>query len=181
MLTRSRNFHRQYAGEPPSPAKVLHCNTRWSYYTWICVASVLTGCAVAPSTSTEKLLLQEASPATSVGANSDARNLQDYRRDAAVHLYLQNKNRIYRGKMPPLLYAVGVIETEINARGYITKMRWTRAPTHAPEVMNEIEQMVRRAEPYPAPAQLGKVTYTDTWLWHKSGKLQLHTLSEAQL
>jgi hypothetical protein len=28
---------------------------------------------------------------------------------------------------------------------------------------------------------LGKVTYTDTWLWHKSGRFQLHTLSEGQM
>jgi len=25
--------------------------------------------------------------------------------------------------------------------------------------------------PYPAPLRMGRVTYTDTWLWHKSGKL----------
>ena len=29
-------------------------------------------------------------------------------------------------------------------------------------------------------ARLGKVVYTDTWLWHKSGKFQLDTLTEGQ-
>jgi len=27
---------------------------------------------------------------------------------------------------------------------------------------------------------MGRVTYTDTWLWHKSGRFQLDTLTEGQ-
>jgi 5-hydroxyisourate hydrolase-like protein (transthyretin family) len=50
-----------------------------------------------------------------------------------------------------------------------------------PEVMAEIERSVRLAAPYPAPVLLGGVTYTDTWLWHKSGRFQLDTLTEGQL
>lgn len=83
--------------------------------------------------------------------------------------------------MPPLLYAVGVLQTDIDARGYVTAVRWMRAPSHAPEVMTQIERMVRQAAPYPAPVKLGQVTYTDTWLWHKSGRFQLHTLTEGQM
>jgi hypothetical protein len=30
-------------------------------------------------------------------------------------------------------------------------------------------------------AATGKVTYTDTWLWDKSGRFQLDTLTEGQL
>ena len=40
---------------------------------------------------------------------------------------------------------------------------------------------VRSAAPFPAPIKMGKVTYTDTWLWHKSGQFQLDTLTEGQL
>lgn len=112
---------------------------------------------------------------------SRATNMLDYRHDVAAHLYAQNSNRIYAGKLPPLLYAVGVLQTDIDARGYVTGVRWMRAPSHAPEVMAEIERTVRQAAPYPAPVKLGKVTYIETWLWHKSGQFQLHTLSEGQL
>ena len=31
-----------------------------------------------------------------------------------------------------------------------------------------------------APARIGRMTYTDTWLWDKSGKFQLDTLTEGQ-
>jgi hypothetical protein len=83
--------------------------------------------------------------------------------------------------MPPLLYAVGVLEVEVDARGNVLSTHWLRAPSHVPEVMAEIERTVRQASPYPAPVKLGQVTYTDTWLWHKSGKFQLDTLTEGQM
>jgi periplasmic protein TonB len=57
---------------------------------------------------------------------------------------------------------------------------WMREPRHAPEVVSEIERMVRRAAPYPVAPQLGPVTYTDVWLWDKSGRFQLDTLTEGQ-
>ena len=60
-------------------------------------------------------------------------------------------------------------------------LHWMRAPSHAPEVVTEIERIVRLAAPYPVPARMGHVTYTDTWLWHKSGLFQLDTLTEGQL
>jgi hypothetical protein len=96
-------------------------------------------------------------------------------------LYAKNSNRIYSGKMPPLLYAVAVVDVDIDAMGRVSAVRWVRAPSHAPEVTAEIERSLRQAAPYPAPVKLKGVTYTDTWLWHKSGRFQLDTLTEGQL
>jgi hypothetical protein len=112
--------------------------------------------------------------------SSSATSPRAYRQDGATHLYGLNAERIYKGKMPPLLYAIGVLNVEIDRAGRITRLDWMRAPRHAPEVIAEIEQTVRQAAPFPAPARLGKVVYTDTWLWHKSGKFQLDTLTEGQ-
>lgn len=112
--------------------------------------------------------------------NSSATTSRAYRADGASHLYGLNADRIYKGKMPPLLYAVGVLNIELDQVGRITRLDWLRAPKHAPEVIAEIERTVRSAAPFPAPARLGKVVYTDTWLWHASGKFQLDTLTEGQ-
>lgn len=112
---------------------------------------------------------------------SEAVTLRDYRMDAARHLYATNQERLYPGKMPPLLHAIGVLQVEIDSRGYITGIHWMRAPRHAPDVMAEIERSIRVAAPFPAPVRMGKVTYTDTWLWHSSGRFQLDTLTEGQL
>ena len=112
---------------------------------------------------------------------SQAPTPREYRRDAASHLYKKLNSRIYQGKMPPLLQAVGVLQVDIGPRGEVTEVRWMRAPDHVPAVMAEIERAVKDAAPYPAPIKMGRVTYTDTWLWHKSGRFQLDTLSEGQL
>ncbi|MBD9393231.1 energy transducer TonB [Acidovorax sp. ACV01] len=112
---------------------------------------------------------------------SAASTARAYRQDAATHLYGLNAQRVFKGKLPPMLYAIGVLEVDIDRTGKVTRLRWMRAPRHAPEVVAEIERTVRAAAPFPAPTRMGKVTYTDTWLWDKSGHFQLDTLTEGQL
>ena len=83
--------------------------------------------------------------------------------------------------MQPNLYAIGVLEVNLDRQGRVTGLHWMRAPKHAPEVIEEIERTVREAAPFPAPSRMGRVVYTDTWLWDKSGQFQLDTLTEGQL
>ncbi len=112
---------------------------------------------------------------------SAAATPRDYRRDAARHIYDTNKARIYTGQLPPILYAVGTLQVNLDASGKVLSMHWMRAPKHAPEVIAEIERTVLAASPFPAATQMGKVTWTDTWLWDKGGHFQLDTLTEGQL
>jgi hypothetical protein len=109
-----------------------------------------------------------------------ARNSKEYRKDAAGHLYGMHAHRIYKGRMPPLLEAVGVLNVDIDQKGSVKAVNWMRAPKHVPHVMAEIERMVKASAPYPVPKLMSQVTYTDVWLWHKSGKFQLDTLTEGQ-
>ena len=111
---------------------------------------------------------------------SSATTPRAYRSDAATHLYGLNRERIYKGRLPPLLHAVAVLQVEVGPDGNVRSLSWMRAPSHAPEVVAEIERTVRAAAPFPAPAHMGRVVYTDTWLWHKSGRFQLDTLTEGQ-
>jgi periplasmic protein TonB len=124
---------------------------------------------------------QPALPAIAPSHVSQAGSPRAYRKDAASHIYAANAERIYKGKLPPLLYAVGVLQVDVDAKGHVRSINWMRAPKHAPEVMAEIERTVRAAAPFPAPTRMGNVVYTDTWLWHKSGRFQLDTLTEGQL
>lgn len=96
-------------------------------------------------------------------------------------MYEAHPSRVYKGMLPPMLYAVGVLNVDIDGMGQVQRMDWMRAPRHAPEVMAEIERLVRAAAPFPAPARMGRVTWTDVWLWDKSGRFQLDTLTEGQL
>ena len=113
------------------------------------------------------------------GLQSLATHPDDYRQDAARHLYHHYSHRIYKGKLPPLLKSVGVVEVVIGPKGQVLNINWWRAPRHA-EVTREIENLILSAGPYPAPVKLRKVTYTETWLWHDSGRFQLDTLTEGQ-
>jgi len=130
-----------------------------------------------PDTASVKGPVSAAAGSARASAASTARA---YREDAATHLYGLNAQRVYKGKLPPMLYAIGVLEVDIDRAGKVTRLRWMRAPKHAPEVVAEIERTVRAAAPFPAPTRMGKVTYTDTWLWDKSGHFQLDTLTEGQ-
>ena len=111
---------------------------------------------------------------------SAARNAKDYRKDAASHLYARHSQSIYKGRLPPMLEAVGVLNVDIDRHGSVKSVQWMRAPRHVPQVMQQIERMVKAAAPYPVPQHMSQVTYTDVWLWHKSGKFQLDTLTEGQ-
>jgi len=148
----------------------------------------LAGCGSAPPpTPTPTAPAPPPAPATAPPATprtppppSVARTPREYRPDAARHLYQLNAERIYKGRLPPMLYAIGTLEVQVDRQGNVTGLNWLRAPRHAPEVVAEIERTARAASPYPVPERLGRVTYTDTWLWHKSGRFQLDTLTEGQ-
>ena len=154
-------------------------------------AAVVSACKTAPGESLAKPLPPPQAPEASgvtgpvVASKGSARisgatTTRAYREDGATHLYGLNADRIYKGRMPPLLYAIGVLNVEIDRAGRVTRLDWMRAPRHAPEVVAEIERTIRSASPFPAPTRMGKVVYTDTWLWHKSGQFQLDTLTEGQ-
>ena len=174
---------------PPQRSTRAHGN-RTSWLRWL-LASAMAALAAckspppqAPTAQDSKMPSRDtaAGPAaTPAPKASAAATPRDYRKDAASHLYSHNQQRIYKGKLPPMLYAIGVLEVDIDRQGRVARLHWTRAPRHAPEVVAEIERTVRAAAPYPTPSRLGKVTYTDTWLWDKSGNFQLDTLTEGQL
>ena len=110
---------------------------------------------------------------------SEAETEVAYRTDAANHLYAAYPMRIYKGRLPPLLYGVAIVDTEIDASGNIVDVR-VRRPPAAPEVGPWVVAMIRKAGPFPPPTNLGKAVYTDIWLVHKGGNFQLDTLTEGQ-
>ncbi len=119
------------------------------------------------------------SPLPTGGAVSEADSDPAYRLDAAKHLYASFPMRVFKGRMPPLLYGVMIVDTEIDVQGQILDVR-VRRPPAAPEVGPWVVAMIRKAGPFPPPAKLGKAVYTDIWLVHKSGNFQLDTLTEGQ-
>lgn len=106
--------------------------------------------------------------------------IRTYRKLGAGHIYKTYPKRLYKGKIPPLVYAVVVTETDIDSTGRVTGVHFSRTPSHAPEVSGKIAELIREASPFPPPGKLGPHTYVDTWLWDKSGQFQLDTLTLGQ-
>jgi periplasmic protein TonB len=112
-------------------------------------------------------------------ASSAAATAKDYKKDGAKHLYAAYAKQIHKGKMPPLLYGVAIVETTIGPQGEVQDVRVVRQPAAA-EVTPWMVDMIKAAAPFPAPAKMGSVTYSDIWLVAKNGRFQLDTLTEGQ-
>ncbi len=108
---------------------------------------------------------------------------REFRIDASRHLYSCFPMRVYRGKLPPLLYGVMMVEIEIDAQGNVLDVGVIRRPA-ADEVSPWILALIRKASPYPAPVKLaasgGKAKFIETYFVDKSGQFQTHTLTEGQ-
>ncbi|MET0544287.1 MAG: hypothetical protein ABWZ88_21300 [Variovorax sp.] len=103
-----------------------------------------------------------------------------YRKTGARYIYTRYPDRIFKGKIPPLVYAVATVETHLDAQGDVEAVTFMRAPEHAPEVSLQIVELIKKASPLPSPGKIGAHTYVETWLWDKSGKFQLDSITEGQ-
>lgn len=114
-------------------------------------------------------------------AASAAEDERVYRVDAARHLYSCYPMRVFRGKLPPLLYGVMMVETELDAGGNVVNISVVRKPA-ADEVTPWIQAMIKKAAPFPAPPKMpgGTVTFTETFLVDKTGLFQTYSLTEGQ-
>jgi periplasmic protein TonB len=106
---------------------------------------------------------------------------QEFRIDAARHLYACFPMRVYRGKLPPLLYGVMMVETELDPTGNVVNVHVVRKPA-ADEVAPWIIAMIKRAAPFPPPEKFagGTIRYTETYFVDKSGLFQAFSLTEGQ-
>jgi hypothetical protein len=162
---------------PPSAATILRrlsAAPAAALTATLCLATLAAAPALAQF-ATPPAPLHAPEPSTSVAESPKA-----YRADAARHLYHSYPMQVLRGRLPPVLYAVAVVETTLDASGQVLQVEITREPAAAKEVMPWLLQMIRRAAPYPAPQKLGEVVYTDVWLVDRSGRFQLDTLTEGQ-
>lgn len=112
---------------------------------------------------------------------SHATDAKAYRKDGARHIYSTYAKDIFKGKLPPLVHAIVVVETDLDANGHVRGVNMIRVPTHAPDVTERVRKMIHQASPMPAPSRLGGTKYFEVWLVDKSGRFQLDTLTEGQL
>ncbi len=105
-----------------------------------------------------------------------ASEVPDYRAEAANQIYSTHRDSIYIGQLPPLLYAVGVVQVFIDTTGKVSEVRWFRRPNDI--VAGKIESLILSLTFDPPPE--GSASFVETWLWDKSNKFQLLLLSNGQ-
>jgi len=133
----------------------------------------LAGAAVSAASSP-----QSSKTAESAAAREAARS---YRLVAARHIYARFPERIHAGALPPMLKAVVVVETTVDARGRVARVQFLRVPAHARESGTQVRKLILQAAPYPAlPGRTGTVRFTEVWLLEPKGQFQLQSLSEGQ-
>ena len=111
---------------------------------------------------------------------SMATDTRAYRTDAARHFYDEYRSRIFRGRLPPLIHAVVVVETTVDENGRASRVDLVRGPSHAPDVSAAVIAAIRRAQ-MPRPQRLaGNFKFTEIWLVTRDGRFQLDALTEGQ-
>ncbi|MDE2145473.1 MAG: hypothetical protein KGJ24_02150 [Burkholderiales bacterium] len=120
-------------------------------------------------------------PHCAASAPSASTDAAAYRLDAAHRLYDCYPSRIYRGRVPPLLYGVMVVEAQIDAAGQLADLSVVRKPA-ADEVQPWVLALIRGAAPYPAPAHLPgqSAVVVETFFVDRSGLFQVLSLTEGQ-
>ncbi len=103
-----------------------------------------------------------------------------YRNRAAHHIYKIYAKSIYKGMLPPLVHAIVVVETEVDALGRVKNVWVVRSPSHAPEVTESVVGMINSASPFAATGGAGGTKFIEVWLVDHSGRFQLHALTEGQ-
>ena len=155
-----------------------HAPAPWRQLTALAVLAAA-GCLASPHARAQFSMVPAPQCRPPNPSNNDVE--QEYRIDAARHLYSCYPMRIFRGRLPPLLYGVMMVETELDAAGQVLDIRVVRKPA-ADEVAPWGMAMIRRAAPYPAPVRMpgGTVRFTETFFVDKSGQFQTFSLTEGQ-
>jgi protein TonB len=143
------------------------------------LAVAVLGLAAAAAAQAQFAQVPDPAP-TAAPTTSSAATTPDYKRDAARHIYAAYGSRVWRGKLKPLLFGIAVVETHLDTDGRVIDVVMVRPPA-AKEVGPWVVQMIKRAGPFPRPAQIGMTKFTEIWLVDKSGKFQLDSLTEGQL
>lgn len=112
-----------------------------------------------------------------------SRTLDAYKADVARHIMDRNPERIFDGRLPPMLPAIVVLNITVDGDGRLTDVQVQRSRDQgASEVALA---SLRRSGPLPkpyglAPPKGGAMTFSETFLFAEPYRFQIRSLAEAQ-
>ena len=159
----------------------------------ICVAALAAAVAVSggcgsrrsapPAESAPSAPAPAPTPAQAPGAPaSSATNLDDYKREVALHIHRLASSQVFEGRPPNLLRSVIVASLLVDGSGNLAGVRILRDNGDA-ETVAAVHESMRRAAPFPRPPRRllrsGRIEFSETWLVRDDAKFQLRTLADA--
>ncbi len=121
----------------------------------------------------------EAEPAR----ESDARDVDGYKRDAARRIYFKSASLLYDGAPPPVLKSLVILSIRIDADGRPTRVSVIRSNGFR-DLEERAIKSVHDAAPLPVPRSSvltrGAVEYYETWLFRDDHRFQIRSLADVQ-
>jgi protein TonB len=114
---------------------------------------------------------------------STARNVDGYKRDAALRIYFKSPSLLYDGAPPPVLKSLVILSVRVDAQGKPVRVTVVRSNGFRDLEQRAIKS-VHDAAPLPVPASTvltkGAIEYYETWLFRDDDRFQIRSLAEAQ-
>lgn len=109
--------------------------------------------------------------------------LEAYKAEVARHIMRSHPDRVYVGRLPPMLPAVVVLNITVDRDGGVQDVQVQRSRDRAASHL--ALDTVRRSGPLPKPEGLVDqhpfaVTFSETFLFAEPQRFQIRTLAEAQ-
>ena len=118
-----------------------------------------------------------AEPRKPLPAPVAGRSWDQVRRQAAERLVAANPDITYMGRVPDQLFAIPVLEVELNGDGSIRRIEVLREPREHKETLKVAVDAVRRAAPFGEVSRLPKPwKFVETFLFDDAGRFKPRTL-----
>jgi hypothetical protein len=118
-------------------------------------------------------------PPVSLPPAAAPRTMAEFQRMAAQRLVRANPIHTYMGKPPPMMWAIVIVETELNRDGSVRSINVTRPPAN-PAAAGTIEyalEAIRRAGPYGDLSRLPQpVRWSEIFLFNDKNQFKPRTL-----
>jgi len=107
------------------------------------------------------------------------RTMDEFKRQAARRMVAASPRSSYMGKPPPILFAIPIIEIEVNADGSVRSLRPTRLPANpaAASTVDLAKEAIRRGAPYGDVSKLPRPwKWSEVFLFNEKSQFKPRTL-----
>jgi periplasmic protein TonB len=126
----------------------------------------------------------QAQPAIAPEPDRPGLTLPEYQKEIAHAIVNKSADQTFKGKLPPLLRSVVVLQVSIDGKGMPEKVTMFRSNRFV-ELEKSAIAAVYRAAPYPIPGRslldgYSSITFTESFLFRNDGRFQVRTVAEEQ-